>query len=148
MDLKNKTKFVTKEEAQGKGKYFLLDATGKTLGRFASEVAKILRGKHKVDFTPNVDTGDAVIVINADKIAVTGSKEVRKVYRSYTGFMGGLKEIPYNVMMKKNPEYIVYHAVKCMMPKSKLADKQLKKLKVFVGADHGMQAQMPISVNI
>lgn len=145
----NKTKFVKKEEAIKNRKYYLLDATGKTLGRFASEISKILRGKHKPDYTPNVDTGDGIIIINAEKIKVTGSKPARKVYRRHTGFLGGLRETPYRVMLKKKPEYIIYHAVKGMMQtKSKLARHQLKKLHIFIGSEHNMQAQRPIAVNI
>lgn len=145
----NKTKFVTKEEALKNRKCYLFDASGKTLGRFASEISKILRGKHKPDYTPNVDTGDVVIIINAEKIKVTGSKEARKVYRRHTGFIGGLRETPYRVMLKKKPEYIIFHAVKGMMQtKSKLARQQLKKLHIFIGSEHNMQAQQPMVVNI
>ena len=99
----NQTKFVSKEEALKNRKCYLLDANGKTLGRFASEISKILRGKHKPDYTPNIDTGDAVIIINAEKMKVTGSKSARKVYRRHTGFLGGLRETPYRVMLKRNP---------------------------------------------
>ena len=145
----NKTKFVKKEEAQKNKKYFLLDATDKTLGRFASEVSKILRGKHKPDYTPNVDTGDYVIVINAEKITVTGMKEARKVYRHYTGWVGGMRETTYRTMKERKPEFIIFHAVRGMLPvKSKLARQQLKKLKIFKGAEHNMQAQKPLAVNI
>lgn len=138
----------TKEEAGANRQWFLLDAEGKTLGRFASEVAKILRGKHKADFTPHIDTGDGVIIINADKIQVTGAKEAQKVYRYYTGSMSGLREIPYRVMMERKPDYILRHAIKGMMPKSRLARQQLKKLRIFAGTDHNLQAQQPISATI
>jgi len=145
----NTTIFIKKEEAEKSKKYYLLDATGKTLGRFASEISKILRGKHKPTYTPNVDTGDYVIIINAEKIKLTGFKEARKIYRSYTGFIGGLLEVPYKEMKQKHPERIIYRAVKGMMPmKSKLAKSQLNKLKIFVGENHNMQAQKPIAVNI
>jgi large subunit ribosomal protein L13 len=145
----NRTKFVTKEEAEKNKRYFILDAAGKTLGRFASEVSKILRGKHKPTFTPNADTGDGVIIINAEKIKVTGSKEARKVYIRYTGWVGGLRKTPYSEMQDKNPEFIIEHAVKGMMPrKSKLTRKQLKRLRIFKGEEHNMQAQKPIAVNI
>lgn len=139
---------LTKEEALKSRKWYVFDASGKTLGRFASEIAKVLRGKHKTTFTPHVDAGDGVIVINAEKIAVTGSKEARKVYKSYTGYMGGLREIPYSVMKSRKPDYIITHAVKRMMPKTRLADSQIKKLRVFVGDKHNMQAQTPIEANI
>jgi large subunit ribosomal protein L13 len=129
-------------------RWFLLDATGKTLGRFASEVAKVLRGKHKPTFTPHMDTGDGVIIVNSEKICVTGSKEARKVYRYYTGFMSGEREIPYSHMKARNPAYILEHAIKKMMPRTKLARAQLKKLRIFVGAKHDMQAQQPIVANI
>ncbi|OGN60094.1 MAG: 50S ribosomal protein L13 [Chlamydiae bacterium RIFCSPHIGHO2_12_FULL_27_8] len=143
------TKFVHKAEALTEKKYFLFDANGKTLGRFATEISKILRGKHKPNYTPNVDTGDFVVVVNANKIKVTGTKEARKVYRYHTGWVGGLKEVPYRVMLKKNPEEIIYRAVKGMMPvKSKLARQQLKKLKIFKNEDHNLQAQKPLVVNI
>ena len=145
----HKTQFVTKEEALKNKKYFLFDATDKTLGRFATEISKILRGKHKPSYTPHVDTGDFVIVINAEKIKVTGTKEARKVYHHYTGWVGGMRETPYRVMKERKPEYIVYHAVRGMLPvKSKLARQQLKKLKIFIGEKHNMQAQKPIAVNI
>jgi len=144
----NKTKFIKKEEARKERKFYLFDATGKTLGRFASEISKILRGKHKPTYTPNVDTGDAVIVVNAEKIKVTGTKEARKVYRHYTGWIGGMRETPYRVMLEKKPESIIMKAVKGMMPvKSKLGRQQLKKLRVFKGAQHNMEAQKPIEVN-
>ncbi|MBN2478809.1 MAG: 50S ribosomal protein L13 [Parachlamydiales bacterium] len=144
-----KTIFIKKEEAEKNKKFYLLDATGKTLGRFASEISKILRGKHKPTYTPNVDTGDYVIVVNAEKIKVSGSKEARKVYRKYTGWIGGMREIPYRVMLQKNPEEIIYRAVKGMLPvKSKLGRKQLKKLKIFRNDEHNLHAQKPIAVNI
>lgn len=141
------TKFIKKDQAIKERKFLLLDATGKTLGRFASEVCKILRGKHKPTFTPNVDTGDGVIIINAEKIRVTGTKEARKVYRHYTGWIGGLREVPYREMIKKNPENVLYRAIRGMMPtKSKLGRQQMKKLRIFKGPNHNMQAQQPIEI--
>lgn len=128
--------------------WYILDATGKTLGRFAAEVAKILRGKHKPTFTPNIDNGDGVIVINADKIVVTGNKEANKLYRYYTGYMSGLREVPYRTMKARKPQYIIEHAVEGMMPGSRLGRQLSKKLRVFAGAEHNMEAQKPISVNI
>ena len=128
--------------------WFLLDATGKTLGRLTSEIAKILRGKHKPTYTTYLDCVDGVIVINADKVHVTGTKDAQKVYRYYTGSMSGLREIPYRTMLARKPEYIIDHAVKGMMPKSRLGRQQIKKLRVFAGQDHDLAAQQPIQVNI
>ena len=145
---KNMTFFLTKEEAKAQKGWLILDAKGKNLGRFSSEIAKILRGKHKVDFTPHVDTGDGVIIINADKIKVTGAKLARKTYRYYTGHIGGHREVDYRTMQQKNPTYILEHAIKKMMPRTKLGRKQLKKLRIFVGNEHKMQAQNPMVVNI
>lgn len=144
----DKTFFVTKEDARLRRKWLKLDASGKTLGRFASEVAKILRGKHKTDFTPNNDTGDGVIVVNAHKIAVTGSKDAQKIYRYHTGAMSGMREVPYRVMLDRKPEYIIWHAVKGMMPKTRLAEAQMKKLRIYAKGEHDMHAQSPQSVNI
>lgn len=142
----NKTTMITKEEVERT--WFVLDASGKTLGRFASEVAKILRGKHKPDFTSHIDTGDGVIIINADKIKVTGAKEAQKIYRYYTGYMSGMREIPYRVMKARKPTYIIEHAVSGMMPKTRLARHQLKRLRVYAGAEHDQAAQKPVQANI
>lgn len=144
--LRKKTKMVKPEEVQRQ--WYILDATGKTLGRFASEVAKILRGKHKPNFTTFQDVGDGVIVINAEKIKVTGAKEAQKIYRYYTGFMGGMRETPYNIMHDRNPEYIIEHAVLGMMPKTRLGKAQGKRLRVVAGEKHNMEAQQPLVVNI
>jgi large subunit ribosomal protein L13 len=141
-----KTTYIAKKK-DVKLKWFVLDASGKTLGRFASEVAKILRGKHKTMFTPHVDTGDGVIIINADKIRVTGAKEAQKIYHRYTGYIGGMREIPYRTMMERHPEYILEHAIKGMVPRTKLGRAQMKKLRIFAGAEHHMEAQQPIFVN-
>jgi large subunit ribosomal protein L13 len=128
--------------------WFVLDATGKTLGRLSAEIAKILRGKHKPDFTPYMDCGDGVIVVNAEKVKVTGSKEAQKIYHYYTGSMSGLREIPYRTMKARKPTYIIEHAVKGMMPKSRLGKQQLRKLRIYAGDEHQMSAQQPIQVNI
>jgi large subunit ribosomal protein L13 len=143
---KNKTTLLTKEKALNSRRWYLFDATGKTLGRFASEIARILRGKHKVDFTPHVDTGDGVIIINAEKVKVTGAKEAQKIYRYHTGAMSGLREVPYRVMKDRNPTYIIRSAVAGMMPGSRLTKHQLKKLRIFAGGKHDMEAQNPITV--
>lgn len=145
---KNITILLTKEEVRPLRKWLLLDASGKTLGRFASEVAKILRGKHKPHFTPHVDTGDGVVIINAEKIVVTGDKEAQKVYRHHTGAMSGMRETPYSIMRDRKPDYIIRHAVKGMMPKTRLTEAQMKKLRIYAGTEHDMQAQGPIPVNI
>jgi large subunit ribosomal protein L13 len=142
----NKTLMLKKKDI--KHSWYILDASGKTLGRFSAEVAKVLRGKHKPTFTPYEDCGDGVIVINADKIKVTGNKEAVKLYRYYTGYMGGLRQIPYRTMMERKPYYIIEHAVKGMMPGSRLGRQQAKRLRVFAGADHQMEAQKPINAII
>lgn len=134
--------------ADRKLKWFVLDAAGKTLGRLTCEISKILRGKHKPTFTTYLDCGDGVIVVNADKVKVTGSKEAQKIYRYYTGSMDGLREIPYRTMKARNPAYVIEHAVKGMMPKTRLGRAQYKKLRVFAGEQHDLAAQQPIQVNI
>ena len=139
--------FLKKKEAVVR-KWFTFDATGKTLGRFAAEISKVLRGKHRPEFTPSVDCGDGVIVINADKIKVTGSKRVQKQYRYYTGSMSGLREVTFDTMQARHPDYIITHAVKGMMPKTRLARAQMKHLRVFAGEQHKMDAQQPIQVQI
>lgn len=134
--------------ADVKPQWLILDAAGKTLGRFASEVAKILRGKHKPTFTSHIDGGDGVIVINASKIQVSGAKEAQKNYRYYTGHIGGLREIPYRVMQKRKPTYIIERAVTGMMPKTRLGKQQLRKLRIFAGAEHEQAAQQPQTADI
>ena len=145
---KNKTTLLTKEAAIADRKWYLFDAKGKTLGRLSAEVAKVLRGKHKPTFTLHVDTGDGVIIINAKKIVVTGAKEAQKVYTHYTGSIGGLRITPYRVMKDRKPEFILRHAIEGMMPKSRLAKAQLKKLRIFAGEEHDMEAQQPQIVAI
>ncbi|MCK5758651.1 MAG: 50S ribosomal protein L13 [Clostridiales bacterium] len=124
-------------------KWFVVDAEGQTLGRFASEVAKILKGKHKPEYTPHVDCGDYVIVLNCGKIKVTGNKATQKVYRHHTGWVGNLKEVPYQEMLKKHPDRIITHAVKGMLPKNSLGRQMIKKLKVYTGSEHSHDAQKP-----
>lgn len=123
--------------------WYVVDAAGKTLGRLASEIAKILRGKHKPIYTPHVDTGDYVIVINCEKIVLTGKKLDQKVYRHHSGYVGGLKEVSYRKLMQTKPQFIVYQAVKGMMPKNKLGRHMLQKLKVFRSSEHTHAAQKP-----
>lgn len=124
-------------------KWYVVDAAGQTLGRLSSEIASILRGKYKPTYTPHVDTGDYVIVINADKIHLTGNKWQQKTYRRHTGYPGGLKETTAEELMAKKPEKLVELAVKGMLPKNKLGRAQLKKLKVYAGSEHQHQAQQP-----
>lgn len=131
-----KTKFKSKEEGAKEKKWYLIDASSKILGRFASEIVKILRGKHKSDFSPNVDTGDFVVIINAAKIAVTGSKEDKKEYFKHTGAIGGLKRVLYKNM---KPEKRLFLAIKGMMPKTKLARHQMKNLRIFVTEEHNIK---------
>ena len=125
-------------------KWYVIDADGATLGRLAVEAANILRGKHKSQFTPNVDTGDFVIVINAEKVAVSGKKETDKLYRSHSGFPGGFKEISFKAMMEKTPTRAIEKAVKGMLPHNTLGDEQFQKLKVYAGAEHPHAAQKPV----
>ena len=124
-------------------KWYVVDADGQTLGRLASEVAAILRGKKKPTYTPHVDTGDYVIVINAEKINVTGKKRKEKIYKRHTGYPGGLREITFEKLQAKNPEEIIRHAVKGMMPKGVLGRQMYKKLKVYAGSEHNHIAQKP-----
>ena len=127
-------------------KWYVVDATDLVLGRLASNVAAILRGKNKPIFTPNVDTGDFVIVINADKVRLTGKKLEQKYYRYHTGYIGGLKEIQYKDMMEKKPVLAVELAVKGMLPKNSLGRKMFKKLKVYAGSEHPHAAQQPVEL--
>ena len=128
-------------------KWFVVDAAGKPLGRVASQVASILRGKHKPTFTPHVDCGDFVVVVNASKVVLTGKKLDQKYYRYHTGYVGGLKEISYREMMEKKPEEVVAHAVSGMLPKNKLRAKMMTRLRVFAGAEHTHAAQKPEVLN-
>ena len=124
-------------------KWYVVDAAGVPLGRLASRVASVLRGKNKPTFTPNVDTGDFVIVINTDKAVLTGKKLENKFYRYHTGYIGGLKEISYKKMMAEKSDLAVYEAVKGMLPKNSLGRATIKKLKVYKGAEHNHAAQKP-----
>lgn len=124
-------------------KWYVIDAEGATLGRVAVAAANILRGKNKPQYTPNVDTGDFVIIINADKITVSGKKETDKLYRSHSGFPGGFKEISFKAMMEKTPTRVIEKAVKGMLPHNTLGDEQFQKLKVYAGAEHPHAAQKP-----
>ncbi len=140
------TRYTRKEDI--KHKWFEVDANGATLGRIATQIANILRGKNKPYYNPNVDCGDYVIVINADKIAMSGKKWSDKMYHHYSGYQSGMKTIAADKMVQKHPEYLVYEAVKGMLPKTKLNRQVLKKLKVYCTAEHPHQAQEPIKLEI
>ncbi|MEX2489061.1 MAG: 50S ribosomal protein L13 [Pseudomonadales bacterium] len=131
-----------------KRNWYIVDATDKTLGRMASEIARRLRGKHKAEFTPHVDTGDYIVVINAEKISVTGKKRTDKVYYHHSGYPGGIKSRTFEDMLEKAPERVVEMAVKGMMPKNKLSRSMLGKLKVYAGGEHPHSAQQPESLEI
>ena len=124
-------------------KWYVVDATGCTLGRLSSEVAKVLRGKNKAIFTPHIDTGDYVIVINADKIKVTGKKLDQKIYYHHSDYVGGMKETTLREMLNKKPERVIKLAVKGMLPKGPLGRQMMTKLHVYAGAEHGHEAQKP-----
>jgi large subunit ribosomal protein L13 len=124
-------------------KWFVIDAKGKTFGRLASQVAVLLRGKHKPEFTPHVDTGDHVIVINAEQLVFTGKKLDQKIYYHHTGYPGGLKETSYRDLMNKKPEFALYNAVRKMLPKNTLGRQMIKKLRIYKGSEHKHQAQLP-----
>ena len=124
-------------------KWYVVDAEGMVLGRLASQVAAILRGKHKPIFTPHVDTGDYVIIINADKVVLTGKKLEQKKYYHHSGYVGGLKEISYKTLLQKKPEFAVYEAIRLMMPKGPLGRQMLKKVKIYRGSEHNHVAQQP-----
>lgn len=124
-------------------KWYVVDAEGQTLGRLASEVAIVLRGKHKPTYTPHLDTGDFVIVVNADKVKLTGRKESQKMYYRFTGYVGNLKKITYKTMMEKHPDRIIQLAVKGMIPHNVLGRQVMDKLHVYAGSEHPHQAQKP-----
>jgi large subunit ribosomal protein L13 len=134
--------FVAKEQDIAK-KWYVVDAKDKVLGRLATQIAMRLRGKHKPVFTPHADTGDFVVVINADKVALTGRKWDKKIYYHHTGYIGGLKQITAKKLLEKKPEDLVRFAVRGMLPKNSLGRRQLKKLKIYVGTDHPHAAQQP-----
>ena len=134
------TTFFAKAQDQER-KWFIIDAAGIPLGRIATEAARLLRGKHKPTFTPNVDTGDHVIIINAEKLVLTGNKLNDKMYRRHSGYPGGLKEVPYKKLMQIMPERAMEHAVKGMLPHNKLGAQMYTKLKVYKGETHPHQAQ-------
>ncbi|MCF8069539.1 MAG: 50S ribosomal protein L13 [Desulfobacterales bacterium] len=136
------------KDSDNQDKWCIIDAEGAVLGRLATTVASRLRGKHNPMYTPHADTGDSVIVINAEKIALTGNKLEQKKYYSYSGFIGGLKEITAEKLLEKRPEDLIRFAVKGMLPKNRLGSKLNKKLKVYAGSDHPHEAQQPEVVTI
>ncbi|HEY8449131.1 MAG TPA: 50S ribosomal protein L13 [Bacillota bacterium] len=136
------TTFVAKPGSVQR-KWYVVDAAGKPLGRLAARVAAILRGKHKPEFTPHVDTGDFVIVVNADKVKLTGNKLDRKVYYRHTGHPGGLKRMTARQLLNKHPERVIQRAVRGMLPSGPLARRQFRKLRVYAGPNHPHQAQQP-----
>lgn len=129
--------------AQVERRWHLIDAEGQTLGRLASEIARLLRGKNKPQYTPHVDTGDFIVVLNAEKVSVTGKKAEQKVYYRHTGRPGGLKETSYEVMLERKPTEILRKAVRGMMPRTRLGRQQFKKLKIYAGPEHPHEAQNP-----
>ena len=129
-------------------KWYVVDAAGVPLGRLASQVAAVLRGKHKPTFTPNVDCGDYVIVVNCDKVVLTGKKAEKKLYTYHTGYIGGLKQTPYGEMLAKKSDVVVMEAVKGMLPKNTLGKQMLKKLRTYKGAEHKQQAQQPVELTL
>ncbi|MEE4379963.1 MAG: 50S ribosomal protein L13 [Candidatus Competibacteraceae bacterium] len=128
--------------------WYVIDATDKVLGRLASEIARRLRGKHKPEYTPHVDTGDYIIVVNAEKISVTGNKLTDKTYHWHTGYIGGIKSITLDKLLRKKPERVIEHAVKGMLPKNPLGRAMFRKLKVFAGPRHKHSAQQPQSLEL
>lgn len=143
-----KTLSPSAQEAQVSREWFVVDATGKTLGRLASEIASILRGKHKPTFTPNLDGGDFVVVTNCERIVVTGDKLDNVRYYRHSRFPGGLKSRTMREQMKRFPDRVIYEAVRGMMPKTKLGRAQMKKLKIYQGAEHPHQAQQPAALEL
>lgn len=141
-------KTFTATPATIKREWFVVDATDKTLGRLATEIARRLRGKHKPEYTPHMDTGDYIVVINAEKVAVTGKKRTDKVYYRYSGYVGGLKEATFEEMIERHPERVIEIAVKGMLPKGPLGRDMYRKLKVYAGAEHNHAAQQPQVLDI
>ncbi len=137
-----KKTYVTKPEDIQR-KWYVVDARGQTLGRLASEVAKLVRGKHKPIYSPSMDVGDYVIVVNAEQVRVTGKKMDQKMYYRHSGYPGGLKEISLRRMLEEHPTRVIEHAVRGMLPKNRLGRKMIKKLKIYAGAEHPHEAQQP-----
>lgn len=141
-------KTFSAKAADVKRDWYIVDASGKTLGRLASQLALRLRGKHKPEYTPHVDTGDYIVVVNAEKVAVTGRKMSDKIYYHHTGYIGGLKRVTFEQLIDKAPERIIQTAVKGMLPKNRLGRQMLKKLKVYAGPEHRHEAQQPVQLEL
>ncbi|MGB5569769.1 MAG: 50S ribosomal protein L13 [Sedimenticolaceae bacterium] len=139
---------VSAKPAEVRREWLLVDAEGKTLGRLASEIARRLRGKHKPIFTPHVDTGDYIVVVNAEKVAVTGNKLADKMYHHHTGYIGNLKSISLEKQLQKAPERVIETAVRGMLPRNPLGRAMMKKLRIFAGPEHTHQAQQPKPLDI
>lgn len=136
-------KTYTAQKQETAAKWYLIDARDQVLGRVASKVAALVRGKHKPTYTPHVDMGDHVIVINADKVRLTGTKELNKTYYRHSGYPGGIRKTPYLEMMRKQPDFALRNAVKGMLPHNRLGRRQLLKVKIYAGENHPHQAQQP-----
>jgi large subunit ribosomal protein L13 len=147
LETRNMKTFSAKP-AEVRRDWYVVDATNKTLGRLSTEIASRLRGKHKPEYTPHVDTGDYIVVVNAEKIRVTGNKLKDKMYHHHTGYIGNLKSVPLDKLLETHPERAVEHAVKGMLPKGPLGRKMLAKLRVFAGPEHTHVAQQPIPLEI
>ena len=141
-------KTISANEATVQRDWYVVDATGKTLGRLASEIAHRLRGKHKPEYTPHVDTGDYIVVINAEQIRVTGKKFTDKIYYHHTGYIGGIKDISFGKLLAEHPDRPLRIAVKGMLPRGPLGRQMLTKLKIYAGAEHPHAAQQPIALDI
>lgn len=139
--------FVAKPESVQRD-WYVVDAAGKTLGRLAAEIAVRLRGKHKPEYTPHVDTGDYIVVVNAEKITVTGNKALGKIYYAHSGYPGGLKQATFEQLIQKKPEMVIEKAVKGMLPKGPLGRAMFRKLKVYAGTEHNHAAQQPQVLDI
>lgn len=141
-------KTFSAKPAEVKRDWYVIDAEGKTLGRMATEIARRLRGKHKAEYTPHVDTGDYIVVVNAEKVAVTGNKRSDKMYHRHTGYIGNLKSTNFEKPIANKPEQVIQLAVKGMMPKGPLGRAMLRKLKIYAGAEHNHTAQQPKQLEI
>lgn len=141
-------KTISANEATVQRDWYVVDAEGKTLGRLASEIAHRLRGKHKPEYTPHVDTGDYIVVVNADQIRVTGKKVTDKIYYHHTGYPGGIKDVSFGKLLQEHPDRPLRIAVKGMLPKGPLGRQMLTKLKIYAGSEHPHTAQQPIALDI
>ena len=141
-------KTFSAKPAEVKHAWYVVDADGKTLGRLSSEIARRLRGKHKAEYTPHVDTGDYIIVVNAEKVRVTGNKEKDKIYYKHTGYIGNMKSVNLGKLRQTHPERIIQTAVKGMLPKNPLGRAMYRKLKVYAGPEHKHQAQQPVALEL